>query len=496
MPEVCHTPFLGPTSRESNDGTHLCPSLVAPCWHGKHAGSPLDDGYAKTMTPGPEDLWFLPLGGCGEIGMNLNLFGTDDRWLMVDCGITFEDTVAGNQIQMPDPSFITERAEKLVGIIITHAHLDHIGALPYLAAALNATIFTTPFTARVLRPKLRERGCQARVVEVPLASSQTLGPFHVHWLPITHSTPETHALLIETSVGRILHTADWKIDAQPVVGDGFDITSWQGFREPAVNALVCDSTNALQGGHSVSEADLESGLLDHVKEASGRVAVGCFASNIARLQTLGRVAKNSGRYLCLLGRSLDSMVIAAKSAGYLTEDFDPIPAKDIGYLPPSEVMMVTTGSQGEPGAALTRLAANTHPLVELDPGDTVIFSAKAIPGNEAKIQRLITGFSAHGVRVVVAEGSNKAIHASGHPNAEELASLYTFMQPELAIPVHGELPHMEENAALAKRCGVKRQLVGKNGDLFRIAPTPSLLRNAVAVGRLAVDKRGQLSRIS
>lgn len=447
------------------------------------------------MTPGIEDLWFIPLGGCGEIGMNLNLFGHDSRWLMVDCGVTFEDTLQGNEVQMPDPQFISQRAESLVGIVATHAHMDHIGALPYLADQFDCPIYTTPFTAAVLTPKLRESRSSAVVKVVQQGQSLALGPFKLTWLPITHSTPETHGLLIETAAGTIVHTADWKIDPSPVVGQAFDRTLWQTLTTKGVDAVVCDSTNAMSLGHSLSEADLYEGLRDVVKATPGRVAVGCFASNIARLQTLGCIASDTGRYLCLQGRSLISMTTAAKSCGYLSQDFDPIPPDDLGYLPPHEVMILATGSQGEPGAALTRLASNRHPTLELATGDRVIFSAKAIPGNEARIAAMETGLRRLGVEVIHADQSNLPLHASGHPNADELMHMYRWLAPHIAIPVHGEVAHMRANAALAKQAGINQQLVGENGDLFRIAPVPSIMRAAVDVGRLGEDS-GQLVRVS
>ena len=446
------------------------------------------------MTPTAEDLWFVPLGGSGEIGMNLNLFGHDGRWLMVDCGVTFEETLDGNEVQMADPQFILDRVESLVGIVATHAHMDHIGALPYLADQFQCPIYTTPFTAQVLKPKLREAGSSAKIKIVQPRGQLALGPFNLQWLPITHSTPETNGLLIETAAGTVVHTADWKIDSGPVVGEAFDQSLWQGLGQRAPDAVICDSTNAQNVGHSISEADLYDGLLELVKGTTGRVAIGCFASNIARLQTLGHVAAASGRYLCLLGRSLISMTAAAKACGYLDEGFDPIPPSDLGYLPPNEVLILATGSQGEPGAALTRLAANRHPTLELTRGYRVIYSAKAIPGNEPKIAAMGECFNTAGVEVIHADQSNLPLHASGHPNAEELSHMYKWLAPKIAIPVHGEAAHMRANAALAKQSGVTQQLVGENGDLFRIAPMPSLMRGAVETGRLYVD-RGKLKRV-
>ena len=280
--------------------------------------------------------------------MNLNLFGHDGRWLMVDCGVTFEETLDGNEVQMADPQFILDRVDSLVGIVATHAHMDHIGALPYLADQFRCPIYTTPFTAQVLKPKLREAGSSAQIQIVEPKAQLALGPFNLRWLPITHSTPETNGLLIETAAGTVVHTADWKIDSAPVVGEAFDQSLWQGLGQRPPDAVICDSTNAQNVGHSISEADLYEGLLELVSGATGRVAIGCFASNIARLQTLGRVAAASGRYLCLLGRSLIAMTAAAKACGYLKENFDPIPPSDLGYLPAEEVLILATGSQESP----------------------------------------------------------------------------------------------------------------------------------------------------
>ena len=446
-----------------------------------------------SLIPSPKDLWFLPLGGCGEIGMNMNLFGHASSWLMVDCGITFEDsqfTRTGNRVEMPDPLFIANRHESLAGIIATHAHEDHIGALPHLWEQLRCPIYTTPFTRSVLARKFSQHGLNPPLVTVHPGETVEIGPFTVTWVPITHSTPETNGLLIETAAGTVVHTADWKIDSGPVVGEAFDQSLWQGLGRQSPDAVICDSTNAQHVGHSVSEADLYDGLLDLVSSATGRVAIGCFASNIARLQTLGHVARASGRYLCLLGRSLISMTAAAKACGYLDTDFDPIPPNDLGYLPPKEVLILATGSQGEPGAALTRLAANRHPTLELTTGDRVIYSAKTIPGNEPKIAAKGEKFAAAGVEVIHADQSNLPVHASGHPNADELTNMYQWLTPKVAIPVHGEAAHMRANAALAKSAGVPQQLIGENGDLFRIAPMPSLMRGAVETGRLFVDKGG------
>lgn len=444
------------------------------------------------MTPDHTELWFLPLGGCGEIGMNLNLFGHDGRWLMVDCGVTFAAGAHGNRVQMPDPDFIAKHANNLVGLIATHAHQDHIGAIHLLWQRFRCPIYATRFTAHVLAAKLRREGCDATVNVVAQDARMQLGPFAVQWMPITHSTAETSALVIETSVGSVLHTADWKIDYKPVVGRAFADPCWIELGAKTVDAIVCDSTNATESGTSLSESELASGLELAIASAPKRVVVACFASNLARLQTIGDLAAAHGRFLAILGRSLNDMVASAKASGYLLNNFDVIPTHDIGYLPPEEVLIIATGSQGEPNAALHRLARGTHPELELEPLDRVIFSSKTIPGNEQSIQHLTDALRELGVHVIDHNNSELPIHASGHPCADELRQMYQWVSSAVAIPVHGEPHHLRANAAIARACGVSQQLVGQNGDLFRIRPTPGIYRQAVMTGRLELLPNGQL----
>jgi len=450
------------------------------------------------MTPGQKDFWFLPLGGCGEIGMNLNLYGHAGKWLMVDCGVTFEknEEGPGNRIEMPDPVFIANRQESLLGIVATHAHEDHIGALPHLWELFRCPIYTTPFTRNVLLAKFRQHGIDAPIITIGSEQHLELGPFRLQWLPITHSTPETHALLIETSVGRALHTADWKLDSAPIVGAAINPAQYRALAGDGVDAVICDSTNATQEGHSTSESELFSGLLAEVSGSAGRVVVACFASNIARLQTLGNVAHVSGRYVGLLGRSLLRMVSSARVSGYLTENFNTVDAMDLGYLLPQEALILATGSQGEAGAALGRLAQDNHPHVNLAAGDHVIFSAKTIPGNETAVASLISALTARGIRVTHADESNRLLHASGHPYADELREMYAWTSPRLAIPVHGEPKHMTRNAEIARESGVPRQLVGSNGDLFDLLQDRKHAA-AAPVGRLWFDeKQKRLQKVS
>lgn len=443
------------------------------------------------MTPTHQDFWFVPLGGCGEIGMNLNLYGHAGSWLMVDCGVTFEKLAqrpgVGNQVEMADPRFISNRNQSLVGIIATHAHEDHIGALPHLWEQFRCPIYTTPFTRNVILRKLRQYGVDAPVITVREGDSLQLGPFTIDWLPITHSTPETNALLISTRAGTVLHTADWKLDSAPIVGAALQPARYQALAARRIDAVVCDSTNATQAGHSVSESQLFEGLLELVSNAPGRVVVGCFSSNIARLQTLGNVARVANRYLGLLGRSLQRMVSCAKAAGYLTENFQPVDNHDLGYLLPAETLAIATGSQGETGAALQRLAMDSHPSLNLAAGDQVIFSAKTIPGNEAEVAALVRAFESRGIRVTHAEQHGRAIHASGHPCADELAQMYRWVRPRIAIPVHGEPRHMDRNAAIAREAGIPVQLRGRNGDLFDLV-TGRVQHGAAPTGRLFLDE--------
>jgi ribonuclease J len=448
------------------------------------------------MTPGPRDLWFLPLGGCGEIGMNLNLYGHDGAWLMVDCGITFEREAGRAQprLQMADPTFIAERRDSLAGIVITHAHEDHIGALPLLWERFPVPVYTTPFTAEVLRRKASGRGGRVpdSLIECLPGDDIAIGPFRLRWLPITHSTPDTCALHIRCAAGNLLHTADWKIDASPVVGPAFDSELFAAAGSTQLDAVICDSTNATVAGHSVSEDAVRQGLKRVIATAEGRVVVACFASNVARLASLAWAAERTGRYLGLLGRSLHTIHSAAVSTRLLTRSDRLIAAEHLGYLPREEVLAVATGSQGEAGAALSRLAAGSHPALELEAGDTLILSSRVIPGNEEPVQRLLERFRALGVKVIEAEEAGDPVHASGHPCADELAAMYRWLTPRLAVPVHGEARHMQANAKIARDNGAMLALTGNNGDLFYLAPEPGLRRRAARVGRLQVSDDGAL----
>lgn len=425
--------------------------------------------------------------------MNLNLFGYRERFLMVDCGITFDHPNGALRptIEMPDPRFIVGRRQLLDALIVTHAHEDHLGAIPHIWPQLKCPIFATPFAAALIRNKFTNLGMQApeELVEVSPGEQRTIGHFNVTWMPITHSTPETCALLIETPSHRVFHTADWKVDNAPGVGVEWAEASFARLGQLGVDALICDSTNALKPGHSPSEAQVAAGLLKVVSPLKGRVVIACFASNIARMRAVFRLAKATNRRVGLLGRSLENMYRCARQCDLLAGEYRPIEASHLGYLPEQEVLALATGSQGEVGAALHRLAMDSHRHLSLSEGDTVVFSSKTIPGNEVAVARLVEGLKARGIQIIHADDCAEIIHASGHPCEDELRHLYQLTKPKLVIPVHGEDAHMKRNAEIARSEGVPMALTGGNGDLFWLAPTPGIRRRHADVGRLQWDER-------
>lgn len=447
------------------------------------------------MIPAQQDLWFLPLGGTGEIGMNMNLYGHNGQWLMVDCGVSFNEPLMPDDSQVvdvvsADPTFIAAQKERLAGIVITHAHEDHVGALPFLWRRFKCPVYTTAFTAEVLRRKLSQVGLleEVPIIIVNENETQKIGVFTVSWLALTHSIPEPFGMTIDTPAGRIFHTGDWKIDKQPIIGEGFSPVRFQALAKENVLAMVCDSTNALRDGHSLSEMTCYEGLLAAIGPEKGRVIVGCFSSNVARLVALGRVAKETGRYLALIGRSLINMVGAAKATGYWPEDLPVIESAHLGYLPREEVLAVVTGSQGEPRATLNRLASDTCFDLSLDADDLVIFSAMMIPGNETAIMRLVEQFKGRKIRTLQQQDTDLTIHVSGHPCRDELNQLYTLVQPEIAVPCHGEAEHLAANAQVAKLSHVPTQLIGRNGDVYQFAPQTCVRRQVVKTARIALAR--------
>jgi ribonuclease J len=419
--------------------------------------------------------------------MNVNLYGCNGKWLMVDCGITFADPqYPGIDVILPDLQFIEERLDDLIGIVLTHGHEDHIGALPYLAEDLGVPLYATPFTAGLIRGKLEEEGNASRVklrVIQPDAPFD-IGPFGVTFVPMSHSIPEASALLIDTPYGRIFHTGDWKLDAAPVIGSPATPDQLAAIGKDGILALVCDSTNVFNNDASGSESDVLSGLMDVIGKAKGRVLVTSFASNAARLHTLGKVAIETGRKLSVQGRSLDRILKVARATGYLKDFPDTIDAEAAMRLPRDKVLVIATGGQGEDRAALARVANGQHPI-SLDQGDTVVFSSKQIPGNEVAIGRIQNQLAAKGVIMITDRQAH--VHVSGHPGRPELLQMYNWMKPEILMPVHGEMRHLMEQARFALSEGVPRAVVQTNGDIIRLAPgNPTKIGNA-AVGRLVLD---------
>ena len=446
------------------------------------------------MNPNSDDFWFLPLGGCGEIGMNMSLYGHNDQWLMVDCGITFRDpdgtNDSGYHVQMANPEFAVNRRDQLQGLLLTHAHEDHIGAVPHLWPQLRCPIYTNTFTAEMLRRKLVEHGLE-QTVPIHIIEAGTrhdIGVFDVEWVAHTHSIPDPCGLVIRTPVGSVFHTADWKLDDDPLVGHHYDQAHYEAIGQSGIDVMVCDSTCANLPGSSQSEGQLYRGLLELVEQARGRVVVGCFGSNIARLSTLAYVAEDTGRHLGLLGRSLINTVSAARSVG-LWRHRASVDAHHLGYLPRESVLLVATGSQAEPRAALSRLSTDSLHAMALEPEDTVIFSARAIPGNEEGIEQMIARLRNMGVKVIQPEDCARPIHASGHPGQDDLSRLYDWIKPDVLIPVHGEDEHLEAHVKLAKSKGISRQLNGRNGDLFILAPNKALRRGVVEPSRQGVGKK-------
>ncbi len=439
------------------------------------------------MIPGNE-LLFCALGGSGEIGMNVNLYGCKGKWLMVDLGMTFGmSEYPGIDLVFADLEFIEKERENLLGIVLTHAHEDHIGAVPYFAEDLGVPLYATPFTAKLVAAKLEEAGILDRVelIVIDHFDGFEIGPFGLRYVPLAHSIAEGNAVLIETPFGRVFHTGDWKLDEASLIGTPTTAEELTAIGDEGVLALVCDSTNVFNPEASGSEGEVYRGLLAEVKRHSGRrVLVTTFASNVARLQTLGDVARKTRRKLCVTGRSLDRMIETGKACGYLKdlpEIVDPETAMD---LPRSEVLIVATGGQGEPRAALARIAEGNHPI-KLEAGDVVLFSSRQIPGNEIAIGKIQNSLSEAGIVIVTDRQS--PIHVSGHPGRPELQALYGWIRPQILVPVHGEIRHMKEQARLGLASGIPKAVFQKNGDMVRLAPGAPGKLGGVRSGRLVLD---------
>src|SRR5882672_8152238 len=445
------------------------------------------------MTKGQSELVFAPIGGVGEIGMNLYIYGLGDEkkrtWLIVDVGVSFaaEEHLPGVDLILPDIRFLVEERKNLCGLVLTHAHEDHFGALLDLWPRLKIPVYATPFSAALLAAKCAsEPGAPQIPVNIIARNSRfALGPFDIDLVTMAHSIPESNALIIRTPAGTVLHTGDWKLDATPILNDPTDEAKLRALGAEGCLALVGDSTNAVREGRSPSEADVARTLAGLIKSAPRRVAVTTFASNVARLRAVADAARACGREVVVVGRAMDRIVGIARETGYFdgVQDFRGTDA--YGYLPPDKVVALCTGSQGEPRAALARIAEDQHPDVTLSRSDMVIFSSRTIPGNEKAVGRLINGLVRQGIEVIT--DRTHLVHVSGHPRRTEMAELYGWVKPRIAIPVHGEALHLSEHAKLAREAGVREVILCGDGDLVRLAPEPAGLIDEVPAGRLYKD---------
>ncbi len=435
-----------------------------------------------------DDLLFVPLGGSGEIGMNLNLYHLGGKWIMVDCGIGFaDDYYPGAEIIVPDIKFVESIKNDLLGLVITHAHEDHVGGVPYLWEQFRCPVYTTKFTAEFLKLKLLETsfGKQVKIHEIEPGKKFELGPFEIDPINLTHSIPEMHAMSIKTKHGTIMHTGDWKFDANPVIGPSSNKKALKKKGEEGILALVCDSTNVFSMGESGSEEEVQKSLTKLIKSCKQRVAVGTFASNLARVSSIIQAAKAANRDIVVCGRSFWRLIEAARESGYFKDTPRLFSEQDAAKVPRSRALYLCTGSQAEPRAALSRIAEGTHPHLKLLPGDTVILSSKIIPGNDISIFRMLNLFTKQGLEVITEK--DHFVHVSGHPYRDELTSMYEYTKPKIAIPVHGEARHIHEHAKLAKGLGVPHAVEIENGEVLKLAPGKHEKIGVVHAGKLAID---------
>lgn len=448
---------------------------------------------ASKASKSSDEFVFLPLGGSGEIGMNLNLFGygraSNRKWVIVDIGVTFGNaSTPGVDIIMPDTAYIEEHQHNLLGIVLTHAHEDHMGALARLWPRLRCPVYATPFTMWLVKDRLAEAGLldEVELIEIPMQGSFDLGPFQFDLITLTHSIPEPNALAIRTDLGTVLHTGDWKIDPNPQIGTGVDEAALKALGDEGVLAMICDSTNVFSPGESGSEEGVRLELTRLIGEFPGKaIAVATFASNVARLQSVMYAAKANKRSVCLIGRSMHRMTAAAKAVGMLGDVGHLLSEDEASAMPAGHVLYLCTGSQGEPRAALSRIAEGNHRTVKFKKGDVVIFSSKIIPGNEIGIFALQNALADDGVQIVTEK--DRPIHVSGHPNRDELKRMYEWVRPEVAIPVHGERRHLLEHARFAKTVGAQTSIAGRNGEMLRLAPNGPEVIDIVPSGRLHED---------
>jgi ribonuclease J len=441
----------------------------------------------------PDELTFAPLGGVGEIGMNLSVYGLGNRqqssWLAIDLGVSFgdEEHLPGIDLVMPNISFLEQQRKNLVGLVLTHAHEDHFGALIDLWPRLQCPVYATKFTAALFEAKCAAERNPPKIPITVVASGGRvdIGPFNVEFVPVAHSIPESHALAIQTSAGTVLHTGDWKIDPTPIIGPPTDERRLRELGDAGVLALIGDSTNAVREGRSPSEAEVARTIAELVKVAKGRVAVTTFASNVARIRAVAEAARLAGREVVVVGRAMDRVVQVARETGHLDGVQNFRGADLYGHFPPDKVLALCTGSQGEPRAALARIANDDHPEVTLNKGDCVIFSSRTIPGNERAVGGIINGLISQGIQVIT--DRTHLVHVSGHPRCDELRDMISWVRPQLLIPVHGEALHLSEHARLARAAGVPKVMTCRNGDLIRLGPGEPAIIDQLPTGRLYKD---------
>ena len=444
------------------------------------------------MVKGGQELVYCSLGGAGEIGMNLNLFGYgkpgEYKWIIVDIGVTFsDDNIPGIEVILPNPEFIADQKENLLGIVLTHAHEDHVGAIAHLWPMLECPIYATPFTAAIVREKFKELkiniGSHLKIVK--LGGNVKLGAFDIDYVTLTHSILEPNGLAITTPEGVVLHTADWKIDDDPLIGEKTDIKKLTEIGKKGVLAMVCDSTNIFNLGSSGSESLVRTGLFTVLEKMKNRVVITSFASNVARMETVFKVAEKIGRQVCLVGRSMNRIYQLARQCNYLQDIKVPIDVRDSKKIPKNKIVFLCTGSQGEQRAALARIANGTHPDLQLEKDDNVIFSSRIIPGNEKRLFKIFNDFSKNDINVLSEE--NSMIHVSGHPAREDLKKMYNWIKPKILIPVHGEQRHMAEHINFAKEMGVKFPIKVSNGEIIRLSPGEPKVVDKVTWGRVYLD---------
>ena len=440
-----------------------------------------------------EQLIFCPLGGSGEIGANMNLYshGTDDnqKWIIVDMGVTFaDDSIPGIDLIYADPGFILDKKKDLLGIVLTHAHEDHIGAVAHIWPKLNCKIYATPFTAALITEKFKEKkiDISKKLIIVQLDGKIKLGPFEIDFITLTHSILEPNGLCITTPSGIILHTGDWKIDKNPLIGKNLDEKKLKSLGEKNIVAMICDSTNVFSEGRAGSEEDVRKSLLNIMAIKKKKIIVTSFASNVARMETIFYCAKKTHRHVSLVGRSMHRIYKAARQCGYLQNLDEPIDPRDANKLARNKIIYLCTGSQGEPMGAMNRIVNGVHPDVNLETGDTVIFSSKIIPGNEKKLYKMQNQITKIDVEIITEESA--FVHVSGHPNRDDLKDMYQWVKPKCIIPVHGEHRHMKEHVDFAKKLQIPQTLLIENGDIVKIAPSdcPTIIDKAPS-GKIYLD---------